>query len=67
MKKVKIPFNLEEYNKGGYEVKCGKHEARVLCTNFSSNEGSIVCAIKSLSGSTEFLQTFNKEGKVYIW
>ena len=63
MKKVKIPFSLEEYNKGGYEVKCGKHEARVLCTNFSNNDGSIVCAVKSLGGKTEFLRIFHKDGK----
>ena len=34
MKKVKIPFSLDEYNKGGYEVE-NKHgrKVRIMCTD----------------------------------
>lgn len=43
-------------------MKCGKHDARILCTDLVSNDGSIVCAVKSLCGNTEFIQIFNKDG-----
>ena len=38
MKEIKIPFSLDEYNKGDYSVQTRDGEnVRVICTNRISN------------------------------
>lgn len=65
MKKIKLPFSLDEYNKGCYELECDNKEARMLCTDLNNDFGSIVCAIKHNDGN-ESVRTFREDGRYYI-
>ena len=63
MKKVKIPFSLDEYNKGGYEVEtdvAGYH-ITILKTDAKGNEPIIgLCLIDEY----EVPLAFNKKGEI---
>ena len=63
MKKVKIPFSLDEYNKGGYEVEtdvAGYHTT-ILKTDAKGNEPIIgLC----LMDEYEVPLAFNKKGEI---
>ena len=66
MKKIKLPFSLDEYNKGYYELKCGNKEARIITTDINSDKiGYIVCAIKNKDGK-ETIKGFREDGRYYI-
>src|SRR5574344_228276 len=45
MKEIKIPFSLSEYQKGEYKVKCGKLDARIICTNADNRKYPIVALV----------------------
>ena len=79
MKKIKIPFTLEEYIKGGYEVEIpcntenGPIKARIICTNRTNNEYPIVILAKNHDGDEHaFYYTNNgeclkgKKGDLYL-
>lgn len=68
MKKIKIPFTLEEYIKGGYEVEIpcntenGPIKARIICTNRTNNKYPIVILAKKHDGDEPvFYYTNNGE------
>ena len=62
MKKVKIPFSLNEYNKGSYEVETrDERKARIICTDCKSDCGlSIISLIDD--GKTETWHTNHENG-----
>ena len=69
MKKIRIPFSLDEYNKGIYEVetkgnrKSKPRKARILCTDLKDVLGrSIVAAFCSINGH-EIINAFYPDGK----
>lgn len=64
MKEIKIPFDLTEYKKSGYELKYGKIDPKSLCTEIVNNEGEIVYTVKSFVGDATFMHIFNKDGKL---
>ena len=69
MKKIRIPFSLDEYNKGIYEVetkgnrKSKPRKARILCTDLKDVLGrSIVAAFCSINGH-EIINAFYPDGR----
>lgn len=50
MKEKKIPFTLSEYKKGGYYVKCGHDDAKIIYTELENSDYPIV-AIISYAGT----------------
>ena len=69
MKKIRIPFSLDEYAKGIYEVetrgggKSKPKKARILCTDLNNVLGrSIVAAFCSINGQ-ETINTFHPDGR----
>jgi hypothetical protein len=60
MKQIKIPFSLSEYQKGGYILKSGENDARILCTDLNNSYGSIVVAVKEYDKET--VQIFHSDG-----
>jgi hypothetical protein len=64
MKQIKIPFSLEEYNKGGYEVKRGNLDARIICTNANNKEYPIIALV--LCNGTEFPSAYSIKGEFNV-
>jgi hypothetical protein len=64
MKQIKIPFSLEEYNKGGYEVKRGNLDARIICTNANNEEYPIIALV--LCNGTEFPSAYSIKGEFNV-
>ena len=65
MKKVRIPFSLDEYNKGGYEVETRGHKkVRIICTDRIDNVKPIIALIKD--GMKEIYVSYRDNGKYRI-
>lgn len=48
MKNIRIPFSIEKYNKGGYQVTDGlSHSIRIICTNKKGGKYPIVTLLTS--------------------
>lgn len=68
MKKVRIPFTLEEYSKGGYDVEVKDSiesksvKVRVICTNRENDDYPIVILAKNNDGD-EHAFYYTKNGK----
>ena len=69
MKVIRIPFSLEEYQKGGYEIETRGDEhvppqkVRILCNDLLGSEETIAAAI--LDGDKEELFKYSPNGKYY--
>ena len=65
MKKVRIPFSLSEYQKGGYSVQTryGKN-VRVICTDRTDNDYPIVALVKNCN--KEVARFFSENGESII-
>ena len=71
MKKIRIPFNLTEYEKGGYEVitRNGK-TARVICKDRGNNDYPIVALVNDCGNEIVYIYSKNGEsniGKEFIF
>lgn len=65
MKTEEIPFSLEEYNKGGYQVVDGaKRNIRIVCTDQQDSTYPIV-GLVSVSKHSEHIRTYTESG-IYI-
>ena len=68
MKKIRIPFSLDEYNKGIYEVetrgdgKSKPKKARILCTDFNNVFGRSIIAAFCLIDDQEVIKSFYPDG-----
>ena len=69
MKKIIIPFSLDEYNKGIYEVetrgdgKSKPKKARILCTDLNNVHGRSIVAALCLTDEQEIINAFYPDGK----
>ena len=69
MKKIRIPFSLEEYTKGIYEVetrgdgKSKPKKARILCTDLNNVHGRSIVAALCLTDEQEIINAFYQDGK----
>ena len=69
MKKIRIPFSLDEYNKGIYEVetrgdgKSKPKKARILCIDLNNVLGRSIVAAFCLIDEQEIINTFYPDGK----
>ena len=69
MKVIRIPFSLEEYQKGSYEIETRGDEdvppqkVRILCNDLLGSEETIAAAI--LDGDKEELVKYSPNGKYY--
>src|SRR5574344_620782 len=69
MKKIRIPFSLDEYNKGIYEVetrgdgKSKPKKARILCTDLNNVHGRSIVAALCLTDEQEIINAFYPDGK----
>ena len=69
MKKIIIPFSLDEYNKGIYEVetrgdgKSKPKKARILCTDLNNVLGRSIVAAFCLIDEQEIINTFYPDGR----
>ena len=71
MKNIRIPFNLSEYEKGGYEVitRNGK-TARVICKDGGNNDYPIVALVNDCGNEIVYIYSKNGEsniGKEFIF
>lgn len=69
MKKIRIPFSLDEYNKGIYEVetrgdgKSKPKKARILCTDLNNVSGRSIVAAFCFIDDKEIINAFYPDGK----
>ena len=65
MKKIRIPFSLSEYQKGGYSVQTryGKN-VRLICTDRTDNDYPIVALVKNCN--KEAARFFSENGESII-
>ena len=69
MKKIRIPFSLDEYNKGIYEVetrgdgKSKPKKARILCTDLNNLPWRSIVAALCLTDEQEIIKVFYPDGK----
>ena len=69
MKRVKIPFSLNEYNKGSYEVETRgdkytkPKKARILCTDLNNVPGRSIVAAFCLIDGQEVIHAFYPDGR----
>ena len=69
MKKIRIPFSLDEYNKGIYEVetrgngKSKPKKARILCTDLNNVLGRSIVAALCLIDEQEIIHAFYPDGR----
>lgn len=64
MKKIKIPFSLEEYNKGEYVVETRREDkVRLICTDLMNNSEPVIAAIYDKHLNRENIFTYATNGK----
>ena len=69
MKKIRIPFSIDEYNKGIYEVetrgdgKSKPKKARILCTDLNNVLGRSIVAAFCLIDEQEIIHAFYPDGR----
>ena len=62
MKTEEIPFSLEEYNKGEYQVVDGaKRNIKIVCTDQQDSKYPIV-GLVSASKSSEYIRSYTENG-----
>ena len=61
MKENKIPFDLEKYKTGEYKVKCGKLDARIICTNAEDEDYPIVALYRCDEGEVPAMYSITGE------